>query len=97
MLDRLRRGTFEYFRREVNPQNGLIKDKTQPGSPASIAAVGMGLSAYIVAAERNLLSRADAIERTLTVLRFLTSSQQGPEPDVVAPSPLLYTRLLTSL
>jgi hypothetical protein len=81
MLDRLRSETFEYFRREVNARNGLIADKTQPGSPSSIAAVGMGLSVYIVGVERGLLSRAEAIERTLAVLRFFHSSRQGPEPD----------------
>ncbi len=81
MLDNLRRVTFDYFRNEVNPQNGLIKDKTQPGSPASIAAVGLGLSAYIVAVERGLLSRVEAVDRTLTVLRFFSSSHQGPEAD----------------
>jgi hypothetical protein len=51
MLGHLRRATFNYFRHEVNPRNGLIADKTQPGSPSSIAAVGMGLSAYVVAVE----------------------------------------------
>jgi hypothetical protein len=81
MLDNLRRVTFDYFRNEVNPQNGLIPDKTQPGSPSSIAAVGMGLSVYIVAVERGLLSRTDALDRTLTLLRFLSSSPQGPEAD----------------
>jgi hypothetical protein len=80
MLDRLRRETFEYFRREVNPANGLVQDKTQPGSPCSIAAVGMGLSIYIVAVERELLSRTEAVNRTLTLLRFFHSSHQGPEP-----------------
>jgi len=81
MLDNLRRVTFDYFRNEVNPGNGLIADKTQPGSPSSIAAVGLGLSAYIVAVERGLLSRAEAIERTQTLLRFFYSSHQGPEAD----------------
>jgi hypothetical protein len=81
MLDHLRSQTFDYFRHEINPRNGLIADKTQPGSPSSIAAVGLGLSAYIVAVERELLSRAEAIDRTLTVLRFFHSSPQGPEPD----------------
>jgi hypothetical protein len=81
MLDRLRSQTFNYFRNEVNPRNGLIADKTQPGSPSSIAAVGMGLSVYTVAVERGLLSRAEAIDRTLTLLRFFHSSHQGPEPD----------------
>jgi hypothetical protein len=81
MLDRLRRETFDFFRHEFNPQNGLIADKTQPGSPSSIAAVGMGLSVYVVAVERGLLSRAEAVDRTLTLLRFFHTSPQGPEPD----------------
>jgi hypothetical protein len=81
MLDNLRRCTFDYFRNEVNPLNGLIADKTQPGSPSSIAAVGLGLSAYIVAVERALLSRPEAVDRTLVLLRFFHSSHQGPEAD----------------
>jgi hypothetical protein len=81
MLDRLRRETFDYFRHEINPQNGLIADKNQPGSPSSIAAVGMALSVYTVATERGLLSRAEAVDRTVKVLRFFHSARQGPEPD----------------
>ena len=81
MLDQLRRESFDFFRHEFNPRNGMIADKTQPGSPSSIAAVGMGLSVYVVAAERGLLSRAEAVGRTLAVLRFFHSSHQGPEPD----------------
>ena len=81
MLDTLLRETFDFFRHEVNPQNGLVADKTQPGSPSSIAAVGMGLSAYIVAVVRGLWSQREAIDRTLALLRFLKASHQGPEPD----------------
>jgi hypothetical protein len=81
MFDRLLRETFDFFRNEVNPVNGLLPDKTQPGSASSIAALGMGLSAYIVAVERDLLSRTEAIDRTLRLLRFLHASHQGPEPD----------------
>src|SRR5580700_4794945 len=81
MLDRLLRETFGYFRHEVNPQNGLIADKTQPGAPSSIAAVGLGLSVYIVGVERGLLSRSEAIDRTLTLLRFFHSSPHGPDQD----------------
>jgi hypothetical protein len=81
MLDRLRRETFDFFRKEACLVNGLIPDKTKPGSPSSIAAVGMALSVYVVAVERGLLSRAEAIARTLTLLRFFHSSHQGPEPD----------------
>lgn len=81
MLDSLLAATFLYFRDEVNPQTGLTADKTQPHSPSSIAAVGLGLSAQIVAVERALLSRADAVARTLKVLRFPKASHQGLEKD----------------
>jgi hypothetical protein len=81
MLEGLRCATFDYFRHEVNPRTGLIADKTQPGSPSSIAAVGMALSVYVLAIERDLLSRAEAIDRTLTLLRFFQSSHQGTEAD----------------
>src|ERR1051326_945031 len=81
MLDDLQRVTFEYFRAEFNPLNGLIADKTQPGSPSSIAAVGMGLSVYVVAVERGFFSRAEAVARVLGVLRFFQSSPQGPSAD----------------
>ncbi len=77
MLDSLLAATFLYFRHEVNPGTGLTADKTQPHSPSSIAAVGLSLSAHIVAVERALISRADAVVRTLKVLRFLQSSHQG--------------------
>src|SRR6202035_3248041 len=83
MLDDLRRATFECFRREVNPRNGLIPDKTQPGSPSNIAALGMGLSVYVVAVERDLLSRATAADRSLTRLKLLYGGHQGPEPDAI--------------
>jgi hypothetical protein len=81
MLDSLLAATYLYFRDEVNSDTGLTPDKTQPHSPSSIAAVGMGLCAHIVAVERGLLTRASAVERTLKVLRFLQSSHQGPEPN----------------
>ena len=81
MLDRLRRESFDYFRHEADLSTGLIADKTQPGAPSSIAAVGMGLSTYAVAVERGLLPRAKAMEKVLKLLKFFHSSQQGPEPD----------------
>jgi hypothetical protein len=80
-LDNLRRVLVDYYRIESNPRNGLIADKTQPGSPSSIAAVGMGLSVYVAAVERGMLSRAYAVDSTLALLNFLHSSQQGPEPN----------------
>jgi hypothetical protein len=81
MLDGLRREIVDYYRNESNAATGLIADKTQPGSPSSIAAVGMGLSVLVVAVERGLIPRSEAIERTLKILRFFHNSAQGPEPE----------------
>ena len=81
MLGVLQRETFDYFLKEVNHKTGLIADKTQPGSPSSIAATGLGLSCYIAGIERGFITRADAIKRTLTVLRFFYNSSQSTEVD----------------
>jgi hypothetical protein len=77
MLDALQREAFDYFLHETNPSNGLVRDKTQPGAPSSIAAVGFALAVYLVGIERSWMTRADAIQRTLAVLRFFWSSPQG--------------------
>lgn len=80
-LDKLQRETFGYFLHETNPANGLVIDKTAAGWLASIAATGLGLACYPVAIERGFMSRAAAVERTLTTLRLFWNSPQGPEPD----------------
>jgi len=81
-LQTLQRNTFRYFWQETNPSNGLIPDNTAAGNiPASIAGVGMALSSYPVAVERAFLTRAQAVERTLTTLRFFSNAPQGPMPD----------------
>ncbi|MEO8308800.1 MAG: glucoamylase family protein [Pseudomonadota bacterium] len=80
-LRRLQRSSFEYFIHEVNPTNGLIRDKTAPDWPASIAAMGMALTVYIVGVERGFMDRREALHRTLTMLRFLADSDQSRAPD----------------
>ena len=80
-LDTLQRTVFDYFRFEHNPANGLVADKTQPGSPASIAAIGLALAAYAVGVERGFIERSAARDLTLATLRFFWNSPQGTEPD----------------
>ena len=81
-LDALQRHAFAYFLNETNAANGLVADRTQPGAPASIAAVGFALAAYPVGVERGWMTRTDAIERTLALLRFFWTSPQGTAPDM---------------
>ncbi len=80
-LDRLQRTTLQYYLREANPANGLIRDKTQRGAPCSIAAVGLALAAIPVLVERGVISREFAPEIALRRLRFFRDSPHGPEPD----------------
>jgi hypothetical protein len=65
----------------VNFRNGLIRDKTQPGAPASIAAVGMSLAAAPVIVAHGIVPRDYVAQRVLLRLRFFWESPQGPEPD----------------
>jgi len=81
MLDSLQRDAFGYFLHENNPANGLMVDKTQANAPASIAAVGFALAVYPVGVERSWMTRGEATERTLAVLRFFWTSPQGTARD----------------
>ncbi len=80
LLREIQRQSFGYFMHEVNSANGLIADKTAPGWPASIAAVGMALSAYPIGVEQGWLERGRASARTLTTLRFFERSEQSDSP-----------------
>ena len=81
MLYNLQRETFVYFLEQVDPVTGLIADKTKPGCPSSIAATGMGISTYLIGIENKFLSRKDAINRILKILRFFYNSHQGNDPN----------------
>src|SRR3954449_2567119 len=80
-LGRLQWTTVEYYLKESNPVNGLVRDKTDPTAPCSIAAVGMALATMPVAVERGVVPREFAAARVLNKLRFFHQSHQGPEPD----------------
>ncbi|RWK60917.1 glucoamylase family protein [Mesorhizobium sp.] len=80
-LDKLQRDTIEYFLKESNRANGMVPDNTRTGSHASIAAIGFALTAYTIGVERGFITRAEAIERTLTTLRFFRNSEQSEEAD----------------
>ena len=80
-LESLQRDAFSYFLHETNAKNGLVRDKTAPDWPASIAATGLALAAYPVAVERGFITRAAAVDIIVATLRFFWNSEQGPEPD----------------
>lgn len=73
----LEKRTFRFFWERANPRNGLVPDRWPTPAFSSIAAIGFGLSAYILGAERGWITRAEARDRTLLTLRFLRSLPQG--------------------
>ncbi len=81
MLGGLQRAAFDYFVAHANPVNGLVADTSRAGSHASIAVVGFALSVYPVGVERGWLARADAVQRSLAVLRFFSASDQSGTPE----------------
>ena len=80
-LGLLQLSTVLYHLHETNPDNWLVRDKTDPNAPASIAAVGMALATIPVVVERGVLFRDFAAKVTLKRLRYLLACPQGPEPD----------------
>jgi len=80
-LDTLQYRTFLYFINEINPEIGMVKDRTTEESAASIAAIGWGVAAWAIGAEYKWISREKAAQLTLNLLRFLYNSEQSVEPD----------------
>jgi hypothetical protein len=78
---RLQWTTIYYYLHETNPDNGLVRDKTNPTAPSSIAAVGMAMATLPIAVERGVLYRPFAAKLARRRLRFLLDLPQGPEPD----------------
>jgi len=78
-IDELERRTFDWFW-ETTPASGLTFDRWPSPSPCSIAAVGFGLTAYGIGAERGWVPRAAAAQRALTTVRFFRDAPQGPQP-----------------
>jgi hypothetical protein len=86
MVADLEKRTFQWFWDSANPSNGLIPDHWPGGNKddqfSSIASVGFGLTAYGIGVERGYITRDQAIDRTLTTLRFFVNAQEdGSEDD----------------
>jgi hypothetical protein len=77
LLDDLQHRTFDFFWRTTNPDNGLVPDRYPTPSFSSIAAVGFGLTAYVVGIERGWVTRAAARDRVRATLAFFRDAPQG--------------------
>ena len=80
-LGLLQFSTVLYYLHETNPDNGLVRDKTDPQAPVSIAACGMALATIPVVVERGVVFRDFAAKITRKRLRYFLECPQGPEPN----------------
>src|SRR5262245_3150088 len=77
ILDSLQYGAFRYAWYQANPANGLIRDRSQTGSPCSIAAVGFGLSALCIGVDHGWVARDAAASRVRTTLETFWNGEQS--------------------
>lgn len=79
LLDDLSRRAFQYFQDQADPHTGLVLDRTRTDGSrvagashdvASIAAIGFGLTALSIGAQRGWIDRQQATGRVRAALRF---------------------------
>jgi len=76
----IERRTFQFFWDTTNEVNGLTPDRYPSRPFASVASVGFALTAYPIGIENGWVSRNQAVDRTLTTLKFLQGLKQGKQP-----------------
>ncbi|MDI6642114.1 MAG: glucoamylase family protein, partial [Elusimicrobiota bacterium] len=70
-LNFISKKTFEYFWNESSHVSGFIKDRSAPYSPASVAAIGFGLTAICIGEFRGWITHKEAYTRTKKILNSL--------------------------
>jgi hypothetical protein len=83
-VEDLERRTFQWFWDTANAHTFLVPDRWPTKSFSSIAAVGFGLTAYCIGAERGYVTRAQARDRVLSTLRSLLAMTEGTQATDIA-------------
>lgn len=78
-LEDLSHRTFRWFHETTNPATGLTPDRWPNRTFSSVAAIGFGLTAYGIGAERGYIARDSAAAIIHRTLRFLYRLPQGPQ------------------
>jgi hypothetical protein len=78
LIDAVARETFDFIWYEANPENGLVKDRSTPNSPSSVASVGFALAAIPIGVDRGWITYDQGYERVLTTLNtFANGGVEG--------------------
>ncbi|MFT9418640.1 MAG: glucoamylase family protein [Acetobacter sp.] len=77
--------TFLWFWDSADPATGLVPDRyPSDQTQSSVASIGFALTAYGIGADRGYINRQQAVDRTLTTLRYLWKLPQNDSPDKAA-------------
>ncbi|MGH8021989.1 MAG: glucoamylase family protein, partial [Limisphaerales bacterium] len=80
-MDYVEEANFDFYWYTANPANGLVPDHTTDGapdgSPCSIFAVGLGLTAIGIGVDHGWITRAEGAARVLTTLNTFWNGPQG--------------------
>ena len=80
-MDFIEEANFDYYWYTANPANGLVPDHTTDGvlngSPCSIFAVGLGLTAIGIGIDHGWITRAQGAARVQTTLNTFWNGPQG--------------------
>lgn len=71
LLTLVQEQTFRYFWDFAHPTSGMARERTVSGNTVTTGGTGFGVMAMIVAAERDFISREEALNRVQTIVTFL--------------------------
>lgn len=72
-LDMAEEAAFRYFWLHGHPVSGLARERYGSGETCASGGTGMGIMAIVAAADRGFISRAQARDRILLMLEFLST------------------------
>ena len=73
LLTLVEQQTFKYFWDFGHPVSGMARERNSSGDVVTTGGSGFGVMAMLVAAQRNFISRADALARVTTIVNFLST------------------------
>ena len=71
LLTRVQKQTFKYFHEFAHPVSKMARERTTSGNTVTTGGTGFGVMSMIVAAEREFISRTEALNHIQTIVSFL--------------------------
>jgi hypothetical protein len=76
LLDLVQQQTLKYFYDFGHPVSGMARERNSSGDVVTTGGSGFGVMALVVGAQRNFITRAQALDRVTLIVNFLTTKAQ---------------------